>query len=100
MSKANVTEVVVYSITAESSFIPKIQEIVKNCLTSCPGYLGVHQMVGATDSKQLVDFVDWENHQLAEEAKAKFEAHPDFPELVKHLGEMKFSGHFVKFEEL
>ena len=96
MKTDQIKEIVVYSIKSSSEGeVDHIQKLVKNCLKDCSGFISVESMKNAKDSTTLVDFVYWDNLQNAEKAQKIFEKNSSFPELMKHLGEMKFSGHFI-----
>ncbi len=96
MENSKITEVVVYTLKSSSEHeVDYVQKIVKDCLETCDGFVGVRSLQGAKNPLELVDLVSWDSVENASAAQAKFERHPAYPDLMKHLAEMKYSGHFI-----
>ncbi len=75
--------------------IGRVQQLVQECLVNCTGFVSLESMVSLKDPNLLVDIITWENEQNLKDAQTQFESHEQFPELMKHLDEMKFSSYFL-----
>ena len=95
METSTIKDVVAYSIkTQDNGAVGQVQSLVKECLQDCPGFISVDSWVSLKDPGVLIDIVTWKDQQSAETAQKLFETHQSFPELMKHLDEMKFSSLF------